>query len=111
MRGNFFYHNDPGQTKDAQHPEHPNWSALGDVGHVDEDGFLDLAVGHAPVAPGVLPERQQEAFGGHRGVFGGIDVHRGVVGPILDPTKAARVDRALVRPPRLGHALLHGHHK
>ena len=38
----FEYHNDPGQTKDSQHPVHPNWSTLNDVGRVDEDGFLYL---------------------------------------------------------------------
>lgn len=38
----FKYHNDEAKTKDAQHPRHSNWSALGDVGYVDEDGFLYL---------------------------------------------------------------------
>ena len=38
----FKYHNDEAKTKDAQHPEHANWSALGDVGYVDEEGFLYL---------------------------------------------------------------------
>jgi len=38
----FAYHNDPQKTKDAQHPSHPNWSALGDVGYLDDDGFLYL---------------------------------------------------------------------
>ena len=38
----FSYHKDEAKTKEAQHPDHPNWSALGDVGYVDDDGFLFL---------------------------------------------------------------------
>ncbi|MGE0624516.1 MAG: AMP-binding protein [Pseudomonadales bacterium] len=38
----FEYLKDPQKTKDAQHPEHPNWTALGDVGYVDAEGFLYL---------------------------------------------------------------------
>ncbi|MNO53653.1 Long-chain-fatty-acid--CoA ligase FadD13 [compost metagenome] len=38
----FQYHNDPEKTRSAQHPKHPNWSTLGDVGHVDADGYLYL---------------------------------------------------------------------
>ncbi len=38
----FTYHNDPEKTRSAQHPEHPTWTALGDVGWVDEEGYLYL---------------------------------------------------------------------
>lgn len=38
----FSYHNAPEKTAAAQHPEHPYWTAVGDVGYLDEGGFLYL---------------------------------------------------------------------
>jgi fatty-acyl-CoA synthase len=38
----FSYHGDPGRTAAAQHPEHPNWATVGDLGYLDEDHFLYL---------------------------------------------------------------------
>lgn len=34
------YHNDPDKTREAMHPK--GWMTLGDIGHVDADGFLFL---------------------------------------------------------------------
>ena len=38
----FTYHNDPTKTKESQHPEHAHWTTLGDIGRVDEEGYLYL---------------------------------------------------------------------
>ena len=38
----FEYHGDKEKTKGSRHPEHDDWSTLGDIGYVDEDGFLYL---------------------------------------------------------------------
>jgi acyl-CoA synthetase (AMP-forming)/AMP-acid ligase II len=38
----FEYHRDPDKTRASRHPEHDNWSGLGDIGYLDDDGYLYL---------------------------------------------------------------------
>jgi acyl-CoA synthetase (AMP-forming)/AMP-acid ligase II len=42
-RATFSYLNDPEKTRNARHPLHLDWATLGDIGRVDEDGYLFLS--------------------------------------------------------------------
>ena len=70
----FEYLKDPEKTKEAQHPEHPNWSALGDVGYMDDDGFLYLTdrATHMIISGGVniYPQEIEDAMIMHPKVAG-----------------------------------------
>ena len=37
------YHNDPVKTASAHNPLHPDWSTMGDVGRLDDEGYLYLS--------------------------------------------------------------------
>jgi acyl-CoA synthetase (AMP-forming)/AMP-acid ligase II len=38
----FRYHNDEAKTRESRNPKQPTWSTLGDIGHLDSDGYLYL---------------------------------------------------------------------
>ncbi|MER7448932.1 acyl-CoA synthetase [Nocardia beijingensis] len=69
----FAYHNDPAKTADAVHPDHPSWTTTGDIGYVDEDGYLFLTDRKAfmIISGGVniYPQEVEDALALHPKVF------------------------------------------
>jgi long-chain acyl-CoA synthetase len=70
--GGFTYHRDKDKTRDAEHRSHTSWRTLGDVGRVDEDGFLYLSDRKAfmIISGGVniYPQEVEDCLIGHAAV-------------------------------------------
>lgn len=66
----FEYHNAPEKTKEAFHPK--GWSTLGDIGYLDEDGFLYLTdrKSHMIISGGVniYPQEVENALALHSAI-------------------------------------------
>jgi long-chain acyl-CoA synthetase len=69
----FAYHKDPAKTREAQHPHHDNWATTGDIGHVDEDGYLYLTDRRAFLiisgGANVYPQEVENALTLHPAVY------------------------------------------
>lgn len=91
----FEYHGDPMASAGARHPRHPTWTTLGDVGHLDEDGYLYLTdrLNFMIVSGGVniYPREIEDALAMHPAV---IDV--AVIG--VPDDEMGEVVKAVVQP-------------
>ncbi len=69
----FEYHNDPDKTENSRDPKGRGWSTLGDVGRMDEDGFLYLTdrKAYMIISGGVniYPQEAENALALHPKVF------------------------------------------
>jgi long-chain acyl-CoA synthetase len=102
----FAYHKDPERTRAAQHPLHPAWSTLGDVGYVDADGYLFLTDRKAfmIISGGVniYPREIEDVLVTHPkvrdvAVFGLPDADMGErVIAVVEPMEGAHPDPALI---------------
>jgi len=63
---------DPDRTQSAQHPLHPNWSTLGDIGYLDADSYLYLTDRKAfmiiSAGVNIYPREIEDALIGHPSV-------------------------------------------
>ncbi|MER6938501.1 acyl-CoA synthetase [Nocardioides sp. NPDC127514] len=68
----FAYLGDPSKTAAAKHPDHDSWTTVGDVGYLDEDGFLYLTdrVAFTIISGGVniYPQEIEDLFSLHPAV-------------------------------------------
>ncbi|WP_448415266.1 AMP-binding protein [Mycolicibacterium sp. XJ1819] len=69
----FEYHNDPDRTAETRHPDHPTWTTSGDIGYLDEDGYLYLTdrKSFTIISGGVniYPQEIENALALHPAVF------------------------------------------
>jgi acyl-CoA synthetase (AMP-forming)/AMP-acid ligase II len=97
----FEYLNDAGKTAGSQHPAHPAWTTFGDIGRVNEDGYLFLSDRRAfmIIAGGVniFPQEAEDVLVHHPEV---ADV---VVFGVPDPDMGEQV-KAVVEPVDLSRA-------
>ncbi|MDF0528879.1 acyl-CoA synthetase [Tsukamurella sp. 8F] len=69
----FTYHNDDAKTADATHPRNPTWTTTGDIGHVDDGGFLYLTdrAAFTVISGGVniYPQEIEDALALHPAIY------------------------------------------
>ncbi|QGG94467.1 AMP-binding protein [Actinomarinicola tropica] len=105
--GEFEYHNDPEKTRDSRDPKGRGWSTLGDVGYLDEDGWLYLTdrKAHMIISGGVniYPREIEDVLIQHPAVgdvavFGIPNEEFGEeVKAVVQPMDPAAADDALAR--------------
>ncbi len=106
----FEYHDDPGKTASSRDPLGRGWTTLGDVGHVDEDGFLYLTdrLSYMIISGGVniYPQEAENALAVHpkvadAAVIGVPDAEMGesvkaVVQPVDPDDAGPELERELI---------------
>ncbi|GED97808.1 acyl-CoA synthetase [Gordonia crocea] len=69
----FVYHNDPEKTRKSQHPRHETWATTGDLGYVDDEGFVYLTdrAAFMIISGGVniYPQESENALINHPAVY------------------------------------------
>ena len=97
----FEYHGDPAKTASSRDPRGRGWSTLGDIGYVDEDGFVYLTdrMSHMIISGGVniYPQEVENLLAVHPKV---ADV--AVIG-VPDPEMGEQV-KAVVQPASMAEA-------